>query len=81
VSRWVDVRVSADQQTDAITALLDALGPLTFQFDAAPHAAGPEVEISVQDVDEARVGAALNARGVAILASRTRVAPALEVRS
>lgn len=82
MARWVDVRVTADQAHYAVRALTEFAAPsgLTFSWDPNPPSAAPGMEhqLSIQGMPEQRVLAVLDLAGVSVLASRTRLANALE---
>jgi hypothetical protein len=73
VPRWTDLRLANADFDVGIRALLETFRPLTIQVDPRPPAAGPEVEISLQDVPEASACAVLEEAGVTVLACRTRL--------
>jgi hypothetical protein len=71
--RAVDIRIPATQRAHAMRALMDQLAPVTFSIDAAPPAAGPEIEVTVEGHPERVVRQVLEQRGITVLAIRTRL--------
>lgn len=79
MARWVDVRVPGGAAAQAVEAVLMYRQPLTFRVDLFPPASGREVEVSVQDLAEHEVRAALERQGIPVLAIRSRVDEQLAV--
>lgn len=79
MARWVDVRIPSDLRAQATRALCDLLSPVTFSIDVDPPAAGPEIELQVQGYSEQQVRAALEQRGIPVLAARTSLRSIVEV--
>lgn len=69
---WVDVRVPYAVHGAALAVLAEKFAPVTIRLDMEPPASGPEVELSVYDVNEADLAAVLRDAGIAVFASRTR---------
>jgi hypothetical protein len=74
VARWTVIRVAAEDGLLVQSVLVNAFAPVTMRIDTRPPAAGPEWEFAVQSRTERELRDVL---GDAILASRTRLDPAM----